>query len=520
MPEYILYRNNAATDTLPTEGSDLDCAWDTLVKSVGTVISYSAGEFNLADIGSYLVLYGEGFYTSSTTNNERINAQGILVLDSTELEVGRSQGYIRKASGQQSMVLHGAGIVKTTSTNQKLITRFTRDDNSTTGSPTRIANYAGSVIILKLDPTWEVASYRASASQSLANSYTTTGFDTTIEQDASFSLASNTVTMTGAGKLLALYSMDITSSSTNVRVEPKFFTLVNNTFTAGRYSQSFMRGTDSTQRSGNNNIGLINYVDGDFFEVGGSDNCGTTNGTINTATLQLVKLPAGAETIVIEATTGDFNTANTDFTWDTNTQIDSAAFSTTQPSTDVTVLQDDDYLFLAGQNNTGVAATRAYPTARFAKNTVAVAQAGDGAYNRNSGSADAAALNIATIITGLVNGDDIQVQNNRLATAATAINNDNGAFAGIRIGSLFPSGPVTIEASLSFGLEAGQTASKIAELNAVIVYGSEYDILPTGAVVSVSAVTTGTMIPTSTANEMKVVGRTIVITINNDTLIP
>jgi len=97
--DYLKRRNNANTDTVPNAGSDLLLLYDTAVANVGSGITYSAGTFTLGETGNFLVMVSEQIGTTSTTNNERLNAKMTFTLAGTELVEGYSTFFIRKSGG-------------------------------------------------------------------------------------------------------------------------------------------------------------------------------------------------------------------------------------------------------------------------------------------------------------------------------------------------------------------------------------------------------------------------------------
>jgi len=158
--------------------------------------------------------------------------------------------------------------------------------------------------------------------------------------------------------------------------------------------------------------------------------------------MQLVELPAGAEAIIVEATTGNFNTAATDFAWDTNPYIDAAAFTHSTGNTNLDVDNAGDYLAMASQAVlTYEGVTRAVPSAKFRVNTTDNETAGTASYNRGTDNAGFAALATATLLTGLSANDSVYFRNDRLGTATGSLINGSGGMSLGRLSSLFPAAP-------------------------------------------------------------------------------
>jgi len=148
---YII-RNSGDTSSIPDTGSNLDLNWDTVVTDTGGIVTHSNPNLQL-DIGLYLIMYSEKFYTTDTTNNERLSINGeIHISGGTGAVGGYGHDYIRKSSGQQSCIVSGYMILDITSNNSDVFIRIYRDDNSTTGTVDRVVDYGG-VQILELDDT-------------------------------------------------------------------------------------------------------------------------------------------------------------------------------------------------------------------------------------------------------------------------------------------------------------------------------------------------------------------------------
>lgn len=484
--DFLVRRNNADTSVVPNAGTDLDADWDTQVGVSGSGITYSGGVFTLADIAAYVVLFSDRFNTTDTTNNSRIEIQARLVLDSVEQVNGSGQAYIRKASGQQDGCIQSAAIIRTTGTDTDLITRYFRTDSSTSSTPNRVANYGGSVTIIQLSDTFNYARYIRTTNTALPSTAAAVTFDSNAQEDAGFSRSGATITITTAGRYLATYNSIITSSSTSVRQEPLLRISLDggSTIVDGTWSQTFMRGNESTQTGAVSWVGVIDVGAGDTLQLIENDNAGTQSTSIDTV-LNIVQLPVDNETFIIGASTNNFNTAAaTDFQWATATHLDTDAFTYSINSTNVDVDNDDDYLVFASQSNVGAAASRAYPTARFAVNDTINTQAVDGSYGRSSGNADAPALNIATLLVGLSTNDSIESVNDSLATNTTAMPCSSGQFSGIRLSSLFAAAAETITAESGSYLITGTDTEFKADYNLSAEIGS-YTV--TGATLNLSA---------------------------------
>jgi len=110
---FYIRKNSAETDALPNAGTNLDVGWDTLHYDEGGIVTYSDPNLQL-DIGLYLIMYNEYFYTADTTNNERIEIQGEIHTVAGGLQGGFGQDYIRKSDGDQEAVVQGSMYLQVT----------------------------------------------------------------------------------------------------------------------------------------------------------------------------------------------------------------------------------------------------------------------------------------------------------------------------------------------------------------------------------------------------------------------
>ena len=444
--DYLIRRNDLETDSVTNTGN-LDATWDTAVDSNGTSISYSAGTFTLA-AGKYLVMYSELFYANDTTDNQRNEIQGRLVVGGTEGVIGAGQTFIRKASPSQSGVVAGVGILNIPSDSTSLVTRFYRTDSSSDagGTTDRIPDYGG-VSILALSDSWNYGRYSRSTTTTLPDTWGDVVWEDNDEQDTGFSRTNGEITISSAGRYLVTYSVPFSISSGSDRSEAISRITLNDVEVEGTEVSTYLRASQSTMDGVLSYSGIIDIGASDVLALETDITDGTSTFTVDAdANIQIVQLPAGNETIILEATTGDMNpTTLTEFAWDTTAYIDEAGFTHTNATDsffDVDV--SDDYLFFSAQktNNGG---TRTYSSGGFTVNDVASNYALNGQYNRNSG-ADHAGYSVHSLITGLTAGDDISLVNQALATTGSQTA-DHAAMSGVRLGSIFAAAPTTVTLS-------------------------------------------------------------------------
>jgi len=447
--DYKIMRNASNTDAIPNTGSDLLLLWDTAVDNTGSGIIYSSGTFTLGETGKFLVLASDYASTTDTTNNERINWKMTLTLGGTELEEGHSTDYIRKNSGNQGGIQQSMAIIDVTSTAgtaDELQIRLERIDNSTTGTVNRVANNRSGITIIKLDDTFGYGMYRSSApttASSTNGAATVVNIQTNDQQDSPFTRTTNSVDIATTNLVLALYSLKGDSNGNRLEVQGRL--TLGGTVVPGSYTQTYIRNSDNSIWGGMSGGVLLSPTSGQDLELevvtrelGGND---------WTATLQLIELPTGAEAAIMEATSGGYNVAATNFAWDTLPHIDTAAFTATAGNANIDVDNADDYLVFASQATTSAeAATRATPAVQFRVNTTDIEFAGNSSYHRNTGTAEYSAMSIGTLLPSLSASDSIYVRNDRIGTNTTAINNDVGAFSVLRLSSIFASSPIITNA--------------------------------------------------------------------------
>lgn len=455
--EYLIMRNDTETDILPNVGSVLNSTWDTEVSTLGTSITYSAGEFQL-DIGKYLVMYSERWDTADTTNNTRVEIQGRVFFNNATSSVGAAQCFIRKSSGQQECIVAGAGIFDVTSDNTPLEILFYGTQDHNTGLPSRVPDWGG-VQIIKLPNDLNYARYSrdttvaANTSQSVWADVT---WESNDEEDAGFSRSGADITITNAGRYLYAYSMPISHTSASSRTEYNARITLDDVEVTGTRGSTYMRGSDGARDGVLNSVGIIDVATNDVLTVENLERAGTASTFGSEINLQLVQLPSDAKTFIREATTGDHNPSTlTEFAWDTNPYIDTDTFTVTSVTDTVTEVDvAGDYLFFFNQaSNDSAGSQRMYPTGRLSVDDVIVTYMADGTYIRNSGTADDGAVKGGVFVPNMTVGQNVSVENIALGASGTG-EVDFGAFSGLRMDTLFvesDGGPVDVEFYINQG---------------------------------------------------------------------
>jgi len=433
--DFYIRRNNAETSTLPNAGANLDATWDTLELDEGSAATYSAGVYTISNIGPHLILYSERFYTSDTTNNERIEGQGRLRIGGVDVVEGAAEGYIRKTSGQQDMVISGACIYRTTGINTSLITRFSRGDDSTTGTVTRASGFGG-VQIFQLDDANSFARYSTTATQTLSTTEAIVTNWTNDEEDVGFSRTADTVTISSAGRYVMSVSGTVSITGTS-RTEGVIFAKNTSVAITGSRGSFHMRGLDGCQNGAFNVTMIIDVAANDTITLH-KDLTGGSTPTIGTGMVwQFWKLPAGSETAIMEATTGDMNTPGA-FTWDTLPQIDTLGFTATAGTSNIDVDQNCHLIAFWQMGKTVVdSVQRAYPMSRVTVNSNPLNYVAGGSYHRNSGGIGAfMSQGASSIVPNVASGRSIEIEITPLA-ASGVLDCDTGHFSLLNLESIF-----------------------------------------------------------------------------------
>lgn len=434
--DFLIYRNDTSTATLPNAGSNLDAAWDTEVMDEGSAASYAAGVFTFTNTAPYLIIYSERFYTADVTNNERIEGNCRLRINgTTDLIEGAGEGYIRKSSGQQDMIISGVAIYNATA-NDTLITRFYRGDNSTTGTVTRVPDFGG-VQIIQLDATDDFATYRTTAVKSITSTESNVTNWTNDQEETGFSRTTDTVTISTAGRYLMVFS-GTTSETGTARLGATVFLERGTTEVTGARGYSHMRGSDGNQNGALSFAAVVDVSASDTFTL----RCDADLGAMNLdsgAKWQWWQLPSGNETAIMEATTGVMNpTIKTDFVWDTLPHIDTAGFTATAGNANIDVDQNSHALVFWNQGKKVIdTLQRAYPMGQVAIDGVPVNHSASGAYHRNSGSIGTFMVHSgAALVPNIPSGAEITIQNIAIGPTGT-LDVESGHFSVINLEGLY-----------------------------------------------------------------------------------
>lgn len=467
--DYVVRRNNAVTTAIPDAGSTLKCDYDTAVANVGSGIVMTAnGTFSLGETGHFLVMVSEHILSGDTVQNARNGGDVHFVLDATKIEIGRCGWYIRNNGFTDNYITSGAGIINvasTTDTGDELEIHIERIDNLTTADPTRVANDRSIITIIKLDDTEDFGMYESSGttSSSTTDDVRTVINLVTVAEDATFTRETNTVDIATNERVLYCYS--VSTENSGGRSEYHGNVELAGTAVPSSWTHLYPRTSQNNIWFSASSVGLLEPTSGNNVDVGIVSR--ESGGETFVATLQLMTLPAGLESIIVEATTGDYNpTSATDFVWDTEKQKDGGAFAHTAPEAAIDVLNTGDYIVMSAQADAtaaGTAVTRGLPAARIRVQGVDTHFAGT-SYCRNNNTADHSGSHCAGLVTGLSVNDSI-VTRNIAENATGAIACSAGALTVIRLSSMFAGAPAgDIDASEAMAFSQTATLEGIGSL--------------------------------------------------------
>lgn len=433
--DFLIRRNDAETDVLPNAGSNLDATWDIEVIDEGSAATYSAGTFTITNAGPHFISYCERFDTTNTTNNERIEGQGRLRIGGVDQTEGAAEGYIRKSSGQQEMIISGSCIYRTTGASTSLVTRFNRGDNSTSGTVDRVPDFGG-VVIMQLDDNDDFARYSTNATQTVSTTEANVTSWQNDEQDTGFSRSGDTVTISNAGRYVMSVSGEVSITGT-ARTEGVIFAENSTTEIEGARGSFHMRGIDGCQNGAFNFTVIIDVAASDTITLRKDLTGGSTPTIASGMVWQFWELPSGNETAIMEATNGNQN-ATGPFAWDTLPQIDTGGFTATAGNSNIDVDQDCHLLAFWQMGKRVVdSPQRAYPLSRVTVDSIVKNYSAGGSYHRNSSSiGQFMSQGHSTLVENVKNNSSIEITIDPLG-AGGIVDCDTGHFSLLNLEGLY-----------------------------------------------------------------------------------
>ena len=453
--------------------------FDTTVREDTRSYSLTGGTDIECAAGHYLVLYSSRFDDPDDNGNDRSEIQSWLRLAGNDLDIGWSQGYIRRDSGDFECITAGGGIINVDADDDALRLLSTRTDSN---ADTVIREDGTSDIqLVKLHDNWDYCRLsRASNTPGPGTSFMDVSYDTEDELDTdSFghTAGSGDITLKAAGHYLVMANTYIRGNASSRRCGYIQRLTVDGAQVDGSLTTVYTRGDSASCHDGAAAAAMIiettNANQVLNVEFSREDPSVTANIIGGRTAVSIVKLPdTGDYTRLDDSGTDNFNPgAATALGWNTEDEIDSC-YAHSDSRIGVTV--DDDYLFFCTLfDNDGSARAKwwqrwrknggtMYPygsTARYCRD----ASDGSGT-SRTSG-------NRSGIVMDLVDGDYIETVCEQLGNTG-AMTADIKGVQGMRLNSVSPLLPA-IE-----NLDATAIASTGATFNATLyATGAVYDVI-------------------------------------------
>jgi len=308
--------------------------------------------------GRHLVLYDTRFDRVGGSN--RSEFLSYLTLNGSPLAIGRSQGFLRRLSGNDEAIMSGGGIITVAADDQLLTLSTQRSDsnpNAGTGTTVRAAN-GTAIQLLKLDDSWDFLSASRSSNQS--GTVGTTAVDVvydTLEADSSlgsaftFTAGSGDVTLNETGNYLLFANTRLEKPNDGTRTNFQQFLTLDGSEVAGTRTTTYMRG-NANGEGANSGVAAIGTIlaaaAGQTLNVEVVKEAGGVNSTIrgSETALTIIKLPPTVKTIALgDSTSQEVNPGSeTAMTFDL-VNASSSDFGHTAGTSAITANTDDDYLF-------------------------------------------------------------------------------------------------------------------------------------------------------------------------------
>ena len=455
---FLTRRNTTGTETIANDfATPVTATYNSWVDSnaLGGGITYSSGTFTVGSAGKYLIGYSEQVGTTDTTNNDRNQVLTWIQVNGVDAPYyGWDVGFIRKSGGSQECINSGVAILELALDDTFEIV-IQRSDDATGGTTARIADRSG-MYAVSLDTALGYGRYRGTLTPptSTDNGSVTLDLTTTDEEDSPFTRSGDLVDIATTNPVLYAYSVRSANHSDTQRSEYQTRVNLAGSTVNGSHDQCYARGSQNTDCCGLSVGGLIYPTSGDDLSVElvtRDDGDVTADFDLN---LQLVELPAATKAIIVEATTGEFNTASPDFSFDTNPEIDTDVFTHTTGTSVIEVDEADDYLAFASLAVTSYeAVARAVPAISFRVNNTENDSFGASSYNRGTGTSGYAAAATTGFLNNLSATDQIELFGDRVGTETGSLVSGSGGMSVLQLSSIMPTGGsgVTVNATTIAG---------------------------------------------------------------------
>lgn len=450
--DIAIFREAGGLDQIDTSVTDID--WDTTVRSDGVfALQPNNVDIDLADPGHYLVMYSVP--TESAGGNNRSEIQSWLRKNnSTNLNYGRGQGFIRRAGNADEGYNQGAAILTVAAGDDIRLQMQRSDSNSATVQ--RRSNMSG-INILKLNDAWDYLLARPTIDQTFGSDQNFT--DVTLATDdeidtESFARSGAAITLKKSGHYLVTYNVGITHADGNSRINDETRLVIDNGSPVeipGSRVTTYIRGSNGTNDGMTSWVGIISANADDILKLqvrreSEQDASGHRIKAAETG-ITIAKLPDSAEYIRLGELGGgqDLSESVTQITWDELREEDLASFDHDTVATErINIETAGDYLFFHSlyADRPAGDGTRETQLLQWRKNGSSLYQYGSsGQYNRgDQGSKDARTSGSSNgiIMHDLTASDWVELtQVNEAANAtATYVANRMG-LQGVNIASLF-----------------------------------------------------------------------------------
>jgi hypothetical protein len=427
--DFSIFREVAGGDSV-VSSAPLDITWDTSVAASGNIILQgNNSDIDLTEGGKYLVMYNiwteEG---GSTGGGNRRSHQSWLTLAGTPLEYGRGGGYIRDTDGTTFSYNSGSAIIDAVAGDDLQVIIQRDDANTTAGMEVRPGT--NGISVLKLKDTWDYLRIHTSATSSNIagnTTFTDVAWDTSDEVDTGsfgFTPTSGDITLKGDDNDHFLVTSNIRlnmASGGSQRENYEMILTLDGTEILGSRVSAYIRGSINGNNDFNDTLVYSGVVQKDAIgdqtlniEVRRESTSSGGNTVImaDQSALSIVALPdEGSYVMLGNNTTAALSSSRIGVDWNTQQEVDTAAFShsTVSNPSRINIDTDGDYLFFSTLYlNTSVDNRQPFRADWQKNGNTLLDYGGFGQYSRD-GSAFSAGASGGLIMNSLSASDYIEV---------------------------------------------------------------------------------------------------------------
>jgi len=402
--DFSIFRENTGTETIPTTTPAMNVQWDTTVSENSNIILQSNNsDIDLADGGKYLVMYN--VWTEQGTSTAGTNRRGHetwLTLGGTELEYGRSTGYLRDSDNTIYSYNSGAAIVDATAGDDLEVQVQRFDTNS--GAGMNMRGTTNGVSVLKLKDSWDYLRIRRGADTGDIDSntsFTDLAWDASDEVDTDsfdFTPTSGNITLKGDDNdhFLVTANVHFNRSANNTRENYEMRLTLDGAEIPGTRTTTYLRGDSNSNGILDGTLSYVGIIRKDAigdqtlnleYRRESSASGGTTIIEGGKTAISIVALPdEGSYVMLTRNATSALSSSRTAFPWNTQQEVDSAAFShsTTSNPERINIDAAGDYLFFSTMYAVNSSNERQPPRIDWEKSGSLVNYGGHGSYIRGS----------------------------------------------------------------------------------------------------------------------------------------